>query len=35
MHAIGGETSQRLDVIPAQFPVVVTHRPKYACRACE
>src|SRR6266478_2684617 len=26
---------QRLDVIPAQFRVVVTHRPKYACRACE
>jgi transposase len=35
MHAIGEETSQRLDVIPAQFRVVVTHRPKYACRACE
>jgi len=32
---IGEETSQRLDVIPAQFRVVVTHRPKYACRACE
>ena len=35
MHVIGKETSQRLDVIPAQFRVVVTHRPKYACRACE
>ena len=35
MHVIGEETSQRLDVIPAQFRVVVTHRPKYACRACE
>jgi hypothetical protein len=22
-------------VIPAQFRVIVTHRPKYACRACE
>jgi hypothetical protein len=22
-------------VIPAHFQVVVTHRPKYACRACE
>ena len=35
MHAIGEETSQRLDVVPAQFRVIVTHRPKYACRACE
>jgi transposase len=35
MHVIGEETSQRLDVIPAQYRVIVTHRPKYACRACE
>jgi transposase len=35
MHVIGEETSQRLDVIPAQFRVLVTHRPKYACRTCE
>ncbi|HUO90109.1 MAG TPA: IS66 family transposase [Rhizomicrobium sp.] len=35
MHVIGEETSKRLDVVPAQFRVVVTHRPKYACRACE
>jgi transposase len=35
MHVIGEETSQRLDVTPAQFRVIVTHRPKYACRACE
>ena len=35
MHVIGEETSQRLDVIPAQYRVMVTHRPKYACRACE
>jgi transposase len=35
MHAIGEETSERLDVIPAQFRVIVTHRPKYACRGCE
>ena len=26
---------ERLDVFPAQFRVIVTHRPKYACRACE
>jgi transposase len=35
MHVIGEESSQRLDVIPAQYRVLVTHRPKYACRACE
>jgi transposase len=35
MHVIGEETSQRLDVVPAQFRVIVTHRPKYACRGCE
>lgn len=34
MHAIGEEQSQRLDVIPAQFRILVTRRPKYACRAC-
>ena len=27
--------SERLDVIPAQFRVLVVRRPKYACRACE
>jgi transposase len=35
MHVIGEDTAERLDVIPAQFRVVVTRRPKYACRACE
>ena len=35
MHVIGEDSSERLDVIPAQFRVIVTHRPKYACRACE
>ena len=35
MHMIGEETSERLDVIPAQYRVIVTHRPKLACRACE
>lgn len=29
------DTSERLDVVPAQFRVLVTHRPKYACRSCE
>jgi transposase len=35
MHAIGEETSERLDVVPAQYRVIVTHRPKLACRSCE
>ena len=35
MHMIGEETSERLDVLPAQYRVIVTHRPKLACRACE
>jgi transposase len=35
MHVIGEETAERLDVIPAQHRVIVTHRSKYACRACE
>jgi transposase len=35
MHAIGEDAAERLDVMPAQFRVLVTHRPKYACRACE
>src|ERR1051326_8736908 len=35
MHVIGEESSQRLDKIAAQYQVIVTHRPKYGCRACE
>ncbi len=35
MVVIGTDTAERLDVIPAQFRVLVTHRPKLACRACE
>lgn len=34
LHRIGEDTSERLDVIPAQFRVIVTRRPRYACRAC-
>ena len=34
MAVIGHDTSERLDVIPAQFRVLVTKRPKLACRAC-
>lgn len=28
------DKSERLDMVPAQFRVLVTRRPKYACRAC-
>ncbi|MGE3370817.1 MAG: IS66 family transposase [Rhizobiaceae bacterium] len=35
LHVMGEDRSERLDVIPAQFRVIVTRRPKYACRACE
>ena len=35
MAVIGHDSSERLDVIPAQFRVLVTRRPKLACRACE
>ena len=34
-HVIGEDLSERLDVIPAQFRVIVTRRPRYACRCCE
>jgi transposase len=34
MTAIGEDVSERLDRIPAQFRVLVTRRPKYACRRC-
>ncbi|MEH7846423.1 IS66 family transposase [Rhizobium laguerreae] len=34
LHCIGEDVSERLDVVPAQFRVLVTRRPKYACRAC-
>ena len=31
---IGSDSAERLDVTPAQFRVLVTKRPKLACRAC-
>ena len=34
MTVIGEDRSERLDVIPAQFRVIVTKRPKLACRSC-
>ncbi len=35
MTEIGHDESQRLDMIPVQYRVIVTRRPKFACRACE
>jgi transposase len=34
MAKIGEDVSERLDAIPAQLRVLVTRRPKYACRRC-
>ena len=34
MHKIGEDRSERLDIVPAQLRVIVTVRPKYACRSC-
>lgn len=34
-HVIGEDVSERLDIIPTQFRVIVTRRPQYACRSCE
>lgn len=34
MHKIGEDRSERLDIVPAQLRVIVTVRPKYACRTC-
>ena len=34
MHVIGEDRSERLDIIPARYQVIVTRRPRYGCRAC-
>ena len=34
MHKIGENRNERLDIVPAQLRVIVTVRPKYACRTC-
>jgi transposase len=31
---IGEDVSERLDVVPVRFRVIVTRRPRYACAAC-
>ena len=35
MVKIGEDRTERLDVVPAQLRVIVSIRPKYACRSCE
>jgi len=35
LHVIGEDRAERLDIVPAQFRVLVVRRPKYACRTCE
>jgi transposase len=31
---LGEDRSERLDIIPARYQVIVTRRPRYGCRAC-
>ena len=35
LHRVGEDRSERLDKVPARLRVLVTRRPKYACRSCE
>ena len=35
MIRIGEDRTERLDIVPAKLRVIVTVRPKYACRSCE
>lgn len=35
LHRIGEDVSERLDIVPATFRVLVVRRPRYACRVCE
>src|SRR3954469_21333419 len=34
LHAIGEDTSEMLDIVPAQLRVKVIRRPRYGCRTC-
>ncbi|WP_370870552.1 transposase [Pseudotabrizicola sp.] len=34
MHKIGEDRGERLVILPAQLLIIVTVRPKYACRTC-
>ncbi|MCL6251537.1 IS66 family transposase [Altererythrobacter sp. KTW20L] len=35
LHQISEDVSERLDVVPTTFRVLVTRRPRYGCRSCE
>jgi transposase len=35
LHQIGEDVTERLDVVPITFRVLVTRRPRYGCRGCE
>src|SRR5215213_3757070 len=35
LHAIGEDTSEMLDIVPAQLRVKVIRHPRYGCRTCE
>ena len=35
LHVIGEDTSEMLDVVPAQYRVRVIRRPRYGCRGCQ
>lgn len=35
LHVIGEDVSERLDKAPAKLRVIITRRPRYACRSCE
>src|SRR4051794_31376343 len=35
LHVIGEDTSEMLDIVPAQLRVKVIRRPRYGCRTCE
>lgn len=35
LHRIGEDVTERLDVVPARFRVLVVRRPRYACRSCQ
>ena len=35
LHRIGEDVAERLDIVPAQFRVLVVRRPKYGCRVCQ
>jgi transposase len=35
LHRFDEDVAKRLDVIPVQYQIIATHRPKYACPSCK